>query len=169
MDIQRVLERRCQIGKKFRQSTPQGLGNEQCAPDHRNIEKQGQDNVPGPGALLQENSPPDKTQGTQRMDSSAESPYLWCDDNTRNVLLFGISDGISGSTTLTRIDRDHPSGVIYHPFIAALVCGIGELLTNTAHQICVPYHLHITTSPRRTPMKPKIFIRKCADQLQSVI
>ena len=103
------------------------------------------------------------------MDSSAHSPYLRCDDNTRNVLLFGISDGISGSAALTRIDRDHPSGVIYHPFIAALVCGIGELLTNTAHQICLPYHLHITTSPRRTPMKPKIFIRKCADQLQSVI
>ena len=84
------------------------------------------------------------------MDSSAHSPYLRCDDNTRNVLLFGISDGISGSAALTRIGRDHPSGVIYHPFIAALVCGIGELLTNTAHQICVPYHLHITTSPRRT-------------------
>ena len=60
MDIHRVLERRCQIGKKFRQSTPQGLGNEQCAPDHRNIEKQGQDNVTGPGVLLQEESPPDK-------------------------------------------------------------------------------------------------------------
>lgn len=55
------------------------------------------------------------------MDSSAHSPYLRCDDNTRNVLLFGISDGISGSAALTRIGRDHPSGVIYHPFIAALV------------------------------------------------
>ena len=103
------------------------------------------------------------------MDSSAHSPYLRCDDNTRNVLLFGISDGISGSAALTRIDRDHPSGVIYHPFIAALVCRIGELLTNTVHHICVPYHLHITISPRRTPMKSEIFIRKCADQLQSVI
>ena len=59
MDIQRVLERRCQIGKKFRQSAPQGLGNKQCAPDYQNIEKQAQDNVPGPGTLFQENSPPD--------------------------------------------------------------------------------------------------------------
>ena len=169
MDIQRVLERCCQVGKKFRQSMSQGLSNEQCTPDHRNVEKQGQDNVPGPGTLFQENSPPDKTQGTQQMDSSAESPYLWCDDNPRNVLLFGISDSISGSAALTRIDRNHPSRVIHHPFIAALVCGIGELLTNTAHQICVPYHLHITLSPRCTPMKSEIFIRKCADQLQSII
>lgn len=59
MDIQRVLKRRCQVGKKFRQSMSQGLSNEQCTPDHRNVEKQGQDNVPGPGTLFQENSPPD--------------------------------------------------------------------------------------------------------------
>ncbi len=58
MDIQRVLERRCQIGKKFRQSAPQGLGNKQCAPDYQNIEKQAQDNVPGSGVLLQYSSPP---------------------------------------------------------------------------------------------------------------
>ena len=103
------------------------------------------------------------------MDSSAHSPYLRCDDNTWNVLLFGISDGISGSAALTCIDCDYPPGVIHHPFIAALVCGIGKLLTNTAHQISVPYHLHITISPRRTPMKSEIFIRKCADQLQSGI
>ena len=69
------------------------------------------------------------------MDSSAESRNLWCDDDTRDVLLFGISDGIPGSAALTCIDCDHPPGVIYHPFIAALVRGIRKHFADTSHQI----------------------------------
>ena len=65
-DLQRMLERCCQIGKKFRQPMPQRLGNEQRAPDHWNIEKQDQDNVPGPGALFQETHLQAKHRGLSR-------------------------------------------------------------------------------------------------------
>ena len=83
MDIQRVLKRRCQVGKKFRQSMSQGLSNEQCTPDHRNIEKQGQDNVPGTGAE----------------DGAAAEEALWTEEEIRS--LFEEKTAGEGSTVLS--------------------------------------------------------------------
>ena len=61
-----MLERHGQIGKELRQPMPQRLRDEQCAPYHRNIEKQGQDDVPGPGTLFQETHLQAKHRGLSR-------------------------------------------------------------------------------------------------------